>query len=239
MRLFNDYIFMDYIRIAEELKDKFIENPIDFVTESDLQFELVHIIKRELSIRNQIYCKVEKTELKNEKKIRFYKLEYFDMIQKKLHYKAKMNRVHCEVSITKGKRIDVVVFNQKLKNRINWVAQGSKRFHEDDIETAIELKFIKNKLNFPMKDGRINLNENKISVDIEDLGKLKKSKNFLLIFSNNNYLYHNPTDKETKKIMYIYRGKKAIDSLRKKGKENKVNILYVHPRDWFWIYKHQ
>ena len=44
---------MDYIKIVEKLKNSFIVNPVNYVTESDLQVELAQIIKQELTKTKQ------------------------------------------------------------------------------------------------------------------------------------------------------------------------------------------
>ncbi len=229
---------MDYIKIVEKLKRSFLENPIDFVTEFDLQIKLIELIRKELGKQNKKYSEIKKTKLIPQRKFLSYKYDYFERIEKTLE-KKNINRVHAEVSIKKGRRIDVVVFKPKINNSIQWIRRGSKRFDSNDIEAAFELKFIKNKYNVPTikNSDKINMKENKLESDIEDLGELTNSKNFLIIFSNNNYLYHNYTKKEEKYKEYILRGKKARNEIKNRCKKNQINVLYVHPLGFDWINK--
>lgn len=235
---------INYIEIVENLADNFIKNPVDYVTESDIQVHLVHMIREALGKINAENSKIANENTKplepeEDKKPAYYKELYFEKIKNKLNSNKFINRVHTEVSIKTGRRIDIVIFYPTLKKQITWVRRGSKRFDKSDVEVAFELKFIKNKYNVSMSKSEINLKENKIESDIDDLGELDNSKKFLLIFSNNNYLYHNPSkeEKEQRNGEYLSRGEKAREILKQKCENNQINLLYVYPLGKEWIYR--
>jgi len=88
--------------------------------------------------------------------------------------------------------------SQPAENAIEW-NDGSNRFDPEDFETAIELKYIKNKNYFPTHSGVDDLVEslktdsNSIESDLEELAALPDhTETFLVIFSNYNYLYQGP-----------------------------------------------
>lgn len=146
--------------------------------------------------------------------------------------------------------MDIVVFNEIIKNRIIW-DNGSKRFSVNDVSSAFELKFVKNKPKFPTKGKVRNLEEksreellesldfgpNKIEDDLEELRKLDKhgiDDVYLLIFSNKNYLYlHHggvPSGEKDHKYHSLYKklGKLARNKMESLSEDN-VNGLYMHP----------
>ncbi len=244
-----------YSRCVDDLAGGFLDNPINFVTETDLQVQLIKRLQERLNFKNNNISKLENPELKN--KNNSYKEDYCEEIQSRLEQKERIDRVHAEASVRKGERIDVVVFKPEMENRIEWVQRGSKRFRDQDIETAIEIKYVKNKYKFPTKTGitikdlnqresigdlesKLDFEENNIKPDIEELNRLRIDNKYLLIFSNNNYLYQNPTEKElnhTYGSIYKELGDKVVEWLKRKGEKLNIKILYCHPKGKQWINK--
>ena len=87
----------------------------------------------------------------------------------------------------------------------------------------------------------LDFSENKIRGDIHELNRLSEADDrFLLLFSNNNYLYDNPTKAEFDCYKYgeLYRrmGKAAREWMKREADEG-VDILYTHPRGMTWLTK--
>jgi hypothetical protein len=213
-----------YRAIAEQIAESFQRNPIDFVAEADLQVALVEALRTRVS---PVEASTANITLEGGSTGSF-KREYWQTAQEQLITTGQLNRVHTEVSVEKGERIDVVVFNSELTEPIEWVFGGSKRFNTADIECAFELKLVKNKTSFPKHSGFpvgelasqnpsvetllqrsdsnnpiLDFDEIKIRADIHELNRLQDvNKRYLLLFSNNNYLYQNPTARESSDYRY-------------------------------------
>lgn len=249
-----------YHATAEQVADSFQQNPLDFVAETDLQVALVEELRTRLSP-----VKASATNIPLDGgSTGSFKQEYWRTAQERLMATGELNRVHTEVSVDKGERIDVVVFNSELTKPIKWVSGGSKRFNTADIACAFELKFVKNKTSFPKHPGFpvdelssrdpsvetllqqsdsddpiLDFAENKIRADIHELNRLEDvNERYLLLFSNNNYLYQNPTARESSDYQYgnlYYRmGTAAREWMRREATDG-VEIHYVHPRGESWI----
>lgn len=245
---------------VEQIGDAYQQNPLDFVAEADIQVALVEALRAQLSP-----VEASATEISLEGgSTGSFKREYWQTAQERLLETEELNRVHTEVSVRKGERIDVVVFHSELTESIRWVSGGSKRFSTEDVECAFELKFVKNKTSFPKHSGYpvdelasqnpsvetlldktdsdgsiLDFGENKIRADIHELNRLSDvDKRYLLLFSNNNYLYQNPTTRESTEYRYgeLYHrmGKAAREWMRREASDG-VEILYVHPRGMQWI----
>jgi hypothetical protein len=85
----------------------------------------------------------------------------------------------------------------------------------------------------------LDFDENKLRADIHELNRLQDvDERYLLLFSNNNYLYQNPTAHESTDYQYgdlYYRmGKAAREWMRNEAAEG-VEILYIQPRGIDWI----
>lgn len=245
---------------AEQIADAFQRNPLDFVAETDLQVALVEALRTRLS---PVEASATNITLEGGS-MGSFKQEYWQTAQEQLMATGQINRVHTEVSVQKGERIDVVVFHSELTESIKWVSGGSKRFDTADIECAFELKFVKNKTSFPKHPGHpvdelasqkpsvktllqrmdsdnpiLDFDENNIRSDIHELNRLQDvNERYLLLFSNNNYLYHYPTARESIDYRYgdLYHrmGKAAREWMRGEA-TNGVEILYIHPRGMDWI----
>lgn len=250
---------MTYRDVAEQLARVFRQNPLDYVAEADLQATLVQMLRAQLSPEQAIVS----SELTGGSDTSF-KREYWQTAQQRLAETGQLNRVHTEVSVRKGERLDVVVFQDEIAHPIEWVSGGSKRFSSADVDCAIELKFVKNKTSFPKQSGYrvteladrnlsqealaervgtdesiLDVDENKLRDDLEELNSLAGIRDrLLLLFSNNNYLYHDPTDTESTEYRYgeLYHtmGQAARQWLQTKI-VNDVDILYVHPRGSVWL----
>jgi hypothetical protein len=155
---------------AEKIAESFQKNPLDFVAETDLQVALVEALRERLSP-----AEASATNITLEGgSTGSFKRDYWRTAQEQLMATGQLDRVHTEVSVQKGERIDVVVFNSELVEPIEWVSGGSKRFSTSDIECAFELKFVKNKTSFPKHSG----------FPVGDLASKKPSVETLLKRSN-------------------------------------------------------
>lgn len=249
-----------YRQCAERLAKSFQQNPTDYVAEADIQVGLVELLRAELS---PVVASADEIGFKGTSSGSF-KRDYWQTIEQKLSENETLNRVHAEVSVRQGERLDVAVFGSELTEPIQWVSGGSKRFSENDIDCVYELKFVKNKTSFPKHSGNpvselankrpsvdtmlqrakssdplLDFSENKIRADIHELNRLTNvNERFLLLFSNNNYLYHNPTATESDSYRYgeLYHrmGKAAREWIRQEA-DGDVEILYVHPRARLWV----
>lgn len=244
---------MEYRELADKLGNEFVGNPIDFVTEVDLQVRLVELLRSSLS---EDRSKVVDPVLENTQSS--YKEEYWKAIQKGLGESGEIDRVHTEVSVQQGERLDVAVFDSVIEHRIQWVSSGSKRFVTSDIETVFELKFVKNKYKFPTKTGvtvdelqskdlsvseivdKLDFSENKIASDISELNRLDNISNrYFLIFSNNNYLFGDPVTEPEQNYKYGNLYAKMGEAARRWMRDeldSDVDLLYVHPKNSKWIY---
>ncbi|MFB6158327.1 MAG: hypothetical protein ABEJ95_01560 [Candidatus Nanohalobium sp.] len=271
---------MDITKVSEDLADKFANNPLNFVTEEDIRVKFIELLKEELEEkktsvnRDEFYESIdedgkEKYEFGNSNK---YKQTYWKMIRDN---GGKINRIHTEVSLEEGKRIDVVIFQKDGEVDVEWVQQGSKRYSENDIDAAIELKFVKNKRHFPTKTSisdnkdmtkeeikeQLNLEENSLykgenskdsdgnnsKGDIDELDGLPDDVDkYLLIFSNNNYMYQGKEpegEEEYNGNLQVH--KKVGEAAREKISNlrgDEVSILYVHPNSQnieedYWLNK--
>ena len=74
---------MNHKHIAEELASCFIDNPINFVTEVDLQVKLVQLLEDRLEEKENKKSTITDLELKGTSKNN-YKKKYWQEIQEKL-----------------------------------------------------------------------------------------------------------------------------------------------------------
>jgi hypothetical protein len=242
-----------YRQIAETLASEFERNPIDYIAEADIQVKLIEQLRSRLS---PAVATVDGTGLEGTSDNSF-KCDYWQAVAQQLANTGEMDRVHAEVSVEQGERLDVAVFQSRLRNPIQWISNGSKRFSEEDLDCVYEVKFIKNKTSFPKQSGNhvnelvqndlslaeiepiLDFDENKLRADITELNRLDSvDRRFLLLFSNNNYLYHNPTSTECESYKYgeLYEkmGKAARQWMKDQANDG-VEILYTHPRGTTWI----
>jgi len=249
-----------YADLAEELAVDFESNPVDYVAEADLQATLFGLARDRV---NPTKATVQQPTLEGTAEDSF-KRDYWKTAQEDLADAGEIHRVHTEVSVRKGERLDIAVFEPILSESIQWVSGGSKRFAESDLEAALELKFVKNKMSFPRRPGYtvsdladempsvdrllgrgtneepiLDLSENKLRSDIEELNELTAvDHRYLVIVSNNNYLYHAPTAAETSEYRYgeLYQrmGEAARVWLADNASDD-VDVLYAHPRGSVWL----
>lgn len=235
---------LEYVGVAEQLAEDFTERPFDYVTESDLQARLVHLLRRKLIDKAALGATVDDHHLDVDGSHRSYKQAYKQAIEESLREHSTMNRVHTEVSVAQGKRYDVVVFKDTI-TQIKWVRSGSKRYNKQDLDAVFELKYVKNRCYFPTKchinspeildtdidilKHELDLEKNKIKQDLNDLNDLpKRVETYLLIFSNNNYLFKQPlTEPEKNEKTKAKIGKAAQTYLRENAED--TTILYAHP----------
>lgn len=240
---------MNYRKAAKRLGQEFVDHPLNFITEVDLQVRLMQLLQRELKDENTLQAEVKDTNIPGS--ARSYKSSYKRSIEEKLGERETLGRVHTEVSVKQGNRFDVVVFQDEISNPVQWVRTGSKRFNEDDLEAVFEMKYIKNKNYFPFewhinsekilettnKELRKQLNktENKIQGDLTELKNLPDYVDtYFLLFSNNNYLFHgNLSKKEKEEKTKIRVGEVAQNWLVDESRF--TSILYTHPMNSIWL----
>lgn len=240
---------MAYETPIQNLREEFIKNPGNFVAEADLQVRLVELIRDGLSDGKST---VENPTLEGTPSS--YKEGYWKKVQEGLETHGEIDRVHTEVSVEQGERVDVVVFKPEIEKQIEWVSNGSKRFSASDIEAVIELKFVKNKYKFPkqtgitvdglkdrdpsveelQKSGDLDFSENNIGADIKELNGLEEVPNrYLVLFSNNNYLFEKPLSEEESDYnnseLYSTMGEAARNRISDELDDG-VEFLYTHPR---------
>lgn len=249
-----------YIEVIEQLTNDFRTNPVNYIAEADLQVSLIERLRSQLSPDTATAAGMSLHGTSEDS----FKRDYWRTIQRQLTHSKSINRVHAEVSVRKGERVDVGVFRPKINGPIEWVSGGSKRFNVDDLECVYELKFVKNKTSFPKHSGNpvedvadnppsvttileradssdplLDFDENKIRADIHELNRLSTVDNrYLLLFSNNNYLYHDPTMMESDKYRYgdlYHRMGRAAREWMATEADDGVEIVYVHPRGKTWI----
>jgi hypothetical protein len=245
---------MDYHRILDEIAEAFIERPLDFLLEQDLQTRVAEALRQELRNRDTLYADFADVSLTySSDNMANYKLPYPQQIREKAEeIKNPLSRVHTEVAVQDHltaadgwrEQIDVVVFRNQLENAIEW-NDGSNRFDPEDFEAAIELKYIKNKNYFPTHSGIDDLTEslktdsNSIASDLEELAALPEhTETFLVIFSNYNYLYQGPVldTSANREQKYTRVGDAMCDWLR--ANVGDTHVLYAHPFYSEWITDH-
>jgi len=245
---------MNYQRILDEIAEAFIERPLDFLLEQDLQTRVAEALRHELRNRDSLYADFADASLTySSNNMANYKLPYPKEIQQTAEgIENPISRVHTEVAVQDHltaadgwrEQIDVVVFRNPLENAIEW-NDGSNRFDPEDFEAAIELKYIKNKNYFPTHSGVDNLVEslktdsNSIESDLEELAALPDhTETFLVIFSNYNYLYQGPVldTSQTRKKKYTRVGDAMCDWLRANAGD--THVLYAQPLHSEWITDH-
>lgn len=240
---------MDYLHIAEQLTEDYVDQPIEYGTEADLRTRLHRLLTERFEANGQLRAEVAKPTLVGE--TRTYKRAYKRTVEAKLRKRGSINRVRLDVSVDKRRQYDLVCFDDRLESSIDWVRSGSKRFDENDLDAAFGLKFIKNKCYPPLRcsitDDRIlemesaelrsafNAKENSLGGDVEDLNSLPSDvQAIFVIVSNNNYLFAEPlTDEERDERKKQRAGIAAREWLH--DAVDGVAVLYVHPRGSTWI----
>lgn len=199
---------MYYQQVLNEIADGFVQRPLDFLLEQDLQTRVAEALRHELRQENALYADFAGSSLTySTDNMANYKVRYPQEVREKTEAtEHPISRVHTEVAIQDHltaddgwrEQIDVVVFRDQLQNPIQW-NDGSNRFDPDDFECAIELKYVKNKNYLPTYAGVDALEEslktdsNNIESDLHELDALPDdTETFLVILSNYNYLYQGP-----------------------------------------------
>lgn len=227
--------------LTEQMGKQFIENPGDFVTETDLQLLMVSEIREALSGSsggNNPRFEIDSGSI--------FKQAYIDAVEDGYHHEG-IDLVHTEVSLEKGERIDIGVFGTPQPTA-HW-DNGSKKFDAKDFDALFELKFVKNQKKpptttgfTPYQDRNTNYGQGtlKSAIDWEDIGvkediealgkRTSVPYRAVLVFSNFNYYYHHPTQKEVDHApLYEDLGDAAWDMIQRVGNDMDVNVLYVAP----------
>lgn len=122
---------MDYEAAISQLQSEFEENPLDFFVEAELQARLQEILKEQVSGKTKV------TETENEPGTQKHR-DYTDAALETDY----INRVHLEVKTEQeGGNIDLCIFGEEASVSMS---SGTKNFDAEDLEAAVELKFVKN-----------------------------------------------------------------------------------------------
>lgn len=230
---------------ALTLAEEFVTNPGNFVTEHDLQFRLMNCLMAELPPwPNRPPLRPTVSALPS----RSYKRDYVAAVQTGYDHATRgVDPIHAEVSLEKGQRFDVGVFNRAL-HTVQW-DDGSKKFDPDALDALFELKFVKNWKKIDTETGFTPSTEGHglsddellgkfdwgtvgVRKDIEALGEWPGiASRWVILASNFNYLYYNHTEREDEhNSLYPRMGRVAREHLAEIGEENGVNVLYACPR---------
>jgi len=234
--------------VCEGVAVEFVEQPVDFTVEYEVQARLYERLRAELAERDSLHTTAEEVSLVGTKT--GYKQAYWETVEAKWQDNGGLTRVHPEVTVTKGERIDLAVLTETVE-RVGW-HNGSKRFEESDLAAAFEVKYVKNKSRFPTTEGvnelrkmdedrlrsALDTTENGLQGDFEELGRLPDDvRTFLVLYSNKNYLYSEPLSPRERRHEPVYEsiGREARKWLRQAGAETNTAVLYVTPRKYEWI----
>jgi hypothetical protein len=125
---------------VKELEERFEENPLQYTVESALVSELIQILRD----------KIEEEKLTAEGKYQgngddFDFTNYKEPYLKQMSKEQEINRILPEVNIgdrTENKRLDIAVLRPgEVEIEIK---KGSKYFSQEDVQHAIEFKYVKN-----------------------------------------------------------------------------------------------
>lgn len=240
---------MEYGGIVDQLAEEFIERPIEYGTEADLRVRLYRLLVDRLAAAGR--ARADATDPRLIGETRSYKRSYKETVENRFREHGTIRRVRLDASIDKRQQYDLVVFNETIEHPVEWIRSGSKRFHEDDLDAAFTIKFIKNKcypptecsitddsiLEMESDDLRaaINVKENNLRGDLEELRALPDDVDaFFVLLSNNNYLFAEPlaeaerTERKKRRIGEAVRG-----WLRDNA--DGVDVLYIHPGGSTWL----
>lgn len=229
-------------RVAELLGERFLSNPGNYVTESDLQVRLTREIRAALIRHGSGPSIAPRFNVAQDSS---YKGPYVEAVERGYRTEG-IDPVHTEVSLEKGERIDVGVFGTQDPS-VYW-ENGSKKFDADDFAALFELKFVKNRKKPPTVTGFEPYQERNsnygpetlrevidwtsvgVRQDVEALGRREVDYRAVLVFSNFNYYYYRPTRAEVEHApLYDDLGDAAREVVKTAGAEAAVNILYVAP----------
>ena len=255
---------MDIVSSLDRLADEFVDRPIDFVLEADLQARIYEMLRSELRSRGELYAdwdpKWHGLELGGHPE---HMQENVGKIKDKVEQKVEtagespFSRVHTEVMIMepfagdRNEMLDLAVFEQTGRRPVIW-NDGSKRFDAETIDTAIELKFVKNKAKFPcslsfsevenldqhsLRD-EIDLTSNSIQADVDELEYLASEYTttdaYFVLYSNYDYLYRSTVASDSRRHrIYEKIGNAVCAELREQCDE--ISVQYVHPMGSEWI----
>lgn len=242
-------VTMNCGEVVNQLVGEYIGCPIEYGTEADLRVRLYQLLLDELESTGGKMADVRDPRLLGE--TRTYKRTYKETVEDRLRERGTIRRVRLDASIDKRQQYDVVVFNETLESPVEWIRSGSKRFDEDDLAAALNIKFIKNKCYPPTQcsitddsilemesdelRSELNVKENNLRGDLEALQALPDSvRTFFVLVSNNNYLFAEPLgDEERRELKKRRVGEAVRDWLGENA--GGVNVRYVHPNGSTWV----
>lgn len=239
---------MTFQEVCEAVASEFVARPVDFTVEYEVQARHYEQLRQRLAANGELETVGQRPTLA--KTTDGYKRDYWQAVQSKWEENGGLTRVHPEVTVQKGERIDLAVLASET-DYVEW-HNGSKRFDANDLDAAFEVKYIKNKSRFPttarvnrlrgMDDTQLrtvlDTAENGLVDDLNELGNLPDDVDtFLLLYSNKNYLYADPvTETEVEhEPVYERLGNIARDWLAATARENNTAVLYATPQWHEWL----
>lgn len=241
-----------------ELAKEFEQNPMDFVLERDLQARLYELLQKRLITEDKQAAKFTcSTRLAIGDKTPDYKRDYVQEIEEDLRQRDGISRVHTEIAFFQPmeerhgrEQFDVAILRDQIDRPFVW-NDGSKRVDMDLVETAIELKYVKNKTGFPVDmtfdevenndiqtiSDNINKDANDIRGDLDELTEVNDvytTDVCLVIASNYDYLHLSDTHD------YLVRRNEVQDKVGDAvvqwiQNEYSVPVLYTCPFTSEWI----
>ncbi len=197
---------MDISSPIEQLEQRFVQRPANYLVEAELVFELKRILNGQLQPARLTAghdSGTSRGDIPDHS-------EYANTIIAT----DKIDRAHCEVSGTnfglgsEQMKLDLVLFADEVDLSLE---SGSKKFNAEDLVTAAEFKFIKNAKYLRENSKRYNL----IADDIDRLDSLPAHiDTYCLVFANFD-LARRPDTRE------------ALQSL--KMRSSRVELKYTHP----------
>jgi hypothetical protein len=233
---------------CDSVAAEFVARPIDFTVEYEIQARLYETLRARLAETSNLHATADASTLGETSD--GYKRAYWKTVESKWQEGGGLTRVHPEVTVEQGERIDLAVLSETVDS-VAW-NNGSKRFQPTDLDAAFEVKFVKNKPRFPTAAAADELAEltdeelretldtdtNGLRADLEELARLPDgAQTFLLLFSNKNYLYAGPTTEGERNHEQAYErvGRVARDWLTRTGESTDTAILYATPRRHQWL----
>lgn len=246
---------MTYDSIVQELMREFEQQPVDFVSQQDVQSHLFSMLREQLSSRNGLRAQYHGNPLKmsHDDSIPNYKLPYFNRMKNDMSgHGFPITRIHAQARIKDlsfwvqgNEAFDLIILEDALSNPIEW-SDGYKRFDSVDIEAAFEFNFVRN---HPFPKSGIPFDElsSASTVDIENgiwrkyepiiqdirgLNELQSvNEKYMLILSNYDFLYQGniSDDNNTKQKKYNSIGDTARNVFSSEAQNGGTRIYYAYP----------
>lgn len=232
----------EFHAVAETQAERFLKNPGDYLTETDLQVQLVSELRDAINQSGS----TRHIDPQFDRVSGFKFKDVYEAAVEDGYRQNGISPVHTEVSFQKGERIDIGVIGTHNPT-VHW-ENGSKKFDVADFDALFELKFVKNRRKPPTKSGfkpyeqrnksigrgvlnsALNWEAVGVKSDIKGLGRFTSTYRAVLVFSNFNYFYHRPAQHEVNHApLYEDLGRAALDVIERAADDMAVNVIYVTP----------